>query len=114
MYLLCSWSVTPLPRLCCASSLWGWQHYPVWLKNCAASRSLSKKIGHPPAKALSIGPPATLATHSWLCGNELIVETLMIPHLMIIGQVPLEHIAKGCLADHDHLRCASLTARADP
>jgi len=44
-----------------------------------------------------------LATHSWLCGHEVVVETLMIPLLMRIGQVTLEQRAKGCLTDHDHL-----------
>jgi hypothetical protein len=58
----------------------------VWLKNCAASRSLSIIIGQQSAQALSIDHHATLATHSWLCRNELVVETLMIPLLMIMCQ----------------------------
>src|SRR5215211_2622667 len=74
-----------------------------WLKNCAALCCVSIIIREHPSQALAT-PHLTAATiHSWLGCNELVVQPLMIPLLMIVCQVRLEHIAKGCLTDHDHL-----------
>jgi hypothetical protein len=77
--------------------------HAVWLKNSAASRRVAVIVAQQPAYAVSTPHLTAVAPNTWLWGNELVAETLMIPLRMIVAQVLVDRIIQCAFTQHNHL-----------